>query len=253
MPRLFACVFVAFLALPAAAIGQVNTERMRALDVEGVRTTVGSDVALQAGNADLFEIGANGRVDVRQLPHSAFFVTQLRYGIKDDEPFRDRTFGHLRYNYHLRPSLVAEGFTQLERDGFARLRLRVLAGGGLRVQYLNTETLKIFQGTTPMYEREVLEAGADAGATASSTVRWSNYLNVRLRLTENTHLMGTVYVQPRLDAFDDVRLLHQSTLAVQVTDHVRLTTDLDLRYDSRPPAEIEDFDLTLRNGLEVSF
>lgn len=253
MSRMFACVVAVLVACPSAVIGQVNTERMRALDVEGVRTTLGSDVAVQAGNVDLFEIGAAGRVDVRQAPHSAFLVTQLRYGVKDNESFRDRTFGHLRYNYRLLPSLVAEGFTQLERDGFARLRLRVLAGGGLRIQYLNTETLKIFQGTTPMYEHEVLDAGADDVATALSTLRWSNYLNVRLRLTEATRLMGTVYVQPRMDAVEDVRVLHQSTLAVQVTEHVNLTIEVDLRYDSRPPTEIEDLDLTLRNGVEVSF
>jgi len=158
---------------------------MRALDVEGVRTTLGANLFLQSGNVDLFEIGANARLDYRRARHYAFLVGDVRYGTKGGEPFRDRTFGHLRYNYRIRPWLVGETFTQLERNGFARLQLRVLAGSGLRVQYLDTETLKIFQGTTPMYEYENLAGRSVRGhPVEASTVRWSNYLNVRLRFTK---------------------------------------------------------------------
>ena len=127
-------------------------------------------------------------------------------------------------------------------------------GAGLRVQYLDADAVKVFQGTTPMYEHENLEGDGlvDHPATVS-TVRWSNYLNVRLRVAEGTHLIGTVYVQPRLDDVGDVRVLHQATLAVALTEHVRLSAELDLRYDSRPPDAVESLDLALRNGLRVSF
>ena len=252
MTRLW--ISLLLLALPLSATAQVNTERMRALDVEGMRTTLGGDVVVQSGNVDLFEIGVNARVDYRRARHYGFLAGEIRYGTKDDAPFRDRTFGHLRYNYRLTPRLVAEAFTQLERDGFARLQLRTLVGGGLRVQYLDTEAAQIFQGTTPMYEHENLEAdGLAAHPAATSRVRWSNYLNVRLRFTDTTHLLATVYVQPRVDAFSDVRVLQQSTLAVDVTEHVRLTTEFNLNYDSRPPTDVEDLDVTVRNGLQVSF
>jgi putative salt-induced outer membrane protein YdiY len=247
-------LLAAFVLGTGPVSAQVNTERMRALDVEGLRTTLGGDVAVQSGNVDLFEVGATARVDARRTPHYAFFAGETRYGIEDGERFRDRTFGHLRYNYRLRSWLVAEAFTQLERDGFARLQLRSLAGAGLRVQYVDTKVLKIFQGTTPMYEYETL-TDDDAGRSpaTTSTVRWSNYLNARLRITESVQFSGTVYVQPRVDEVDDVRVLHQAALGVDVTEHVRLTAELDLRYDSRPPDTVESLDLALRNGLKVSF
>lgn len=247
-------LLLAVIVMPNPALGQVNTERMRAVDVDGIQATFGGTLALQSGNVDLFEVGASARVDARKEPHYAFVTGELQYGTKDDAPFRDRTFGHLRYNYRLLSWLVAEAFTQLERDGFARLQLRSLAGAGLRVQYLDTETLGIVQGTTPMYEYENLELSAPARHPATtSTVRWSNYLNVRLHLSEAVHLAGTVYVQPRLDAFSDVRVLQQTTLGVNVTEHVRLTAEFNLRYDSRPPDAVESLDLTLRHGLSVSF
>lgn len=255
MNRLWVCCVIVGLTLGSLDVrGQVNTERMRALEVEGIRTTLGGDLSVQSGNVDLFEVGVTSRIDARQTPHYAFLAGEVRYGTKGDVPFRDRTFGHLRYNYRLRPWLVAEAFSQLERDGFARLQLRTLVGGGLRVQYIDTEPVKVFQGTTPMYEHENLEAdGLGEHPAAMSAVRWSNYLNVRLQFTETTHLIGTVYVQPRYDEWSDVRVLHQATLAVNVTDHVRLTAEFNVRYDSRPPANVEGLDLALRNGLHVSF
>ncbi len=254
MTRLWIGLLLVGLCLPLPSSAQVNTERMRVLDVEGIRTTLGGDLTVQSGHVDLFEIGVNTRIDYRRTRHYAFLAGELRYGTKDDTPFRDRTFGHLRYNYRLTPRLVAEAFTQLERDGFARLQLRTLVGGGLRVQYLDTETVKIFQGTTPMYEHENLDADDRSTHPATtSTVRWSNYLNARLRFTDTTYLLATVYVQPRFDAFTDARVLHQTTLAVNVTEHVRLTAELNLNYDSRPPPDVEELHVAVRNGLNVSF
>jgi len=84
-------------------------------------------------------------------------------------------------------------------------------------------------------------------------VRWSNYLNVRVQFTEAAHLGATVYVQPRLDPFRDVRVLHQATLGVNVTEHVRLHAELNLSHDSRPPDDVETLHLSLRNGVQVSF
>lgn len=51
----------------------------------------------------------------------------------------------------------------------------------------------------------------------------------------------------------DVRVLHQATLGVNVTEHVRLHAELNLSYDSWPPDEVEMLHLALRNGMEVSF
>lgn len=240
--------------VPSIAWGQVNTERMRALDLEGFRSTLGGDVVVESGHAELFEVGANLRFDFRRAPHYAFTTGEVRYGTKDGDPYRDRMFGHLRYNYRLLPWLVGELFTQLQRDGFARLHLRVLAGGGLRIQYLDGEHVNLFQGTTPMYEYENLnQTPRDAHSATVSTARWSNYLNVRLQIAERTHGSATVYVQPRFDAWDDVRVLNQLALTVHLTDAVRLTTEFNLNYDSRPPGQVAPLDLALRNGLQVSF
>ena len=227
---------------------------MRALEVEGFRSTLGADIALESGHTELFEIGARVRFDFRRERHYTFATGELRYGTQEGNPFRDRMFGHLRYNYQLLPRLVAEAFTQLQRDRFARLQLRVLAGGGLRIRYFNRKTVKLFQGTTPMYEYENLDqAPLDHHPATVSTARWSNYLNLRLQLTEETQFNATVYVQPRFDQWSDMRVLNQAALTVHLTEAVRLVTEFRLNYDSRPPDEVESLDLALQNGVEVSF
>lgn len=235
------------------ARAQVNTEQMRALDVDGVRAQVGGDVAVQSGNADLFEVGASLRIDARSAGNYTFLVGDVRYGENNGDPFRNRSFVHLRYNRTLGPRVVAEAFNQVERDGFAQLQVRTLLGAGLRLRYIDTETVKLFQGTTPMYEYENLDAAAVQRHPAeSSRVRWSNYVNVRIRLTDNTYLLNTVYVQPRLDAFSDVRVLDEATLAVALSERVTLRVRFNLRYDSRPPDTVEDLDIALRNGITVA-
>lgn len=247
-------VWGALVLVCAEVHAQVNTEKMRAFDVDGFRTTLDGDIVLESGNADLFEVGAGLRFDYRSGPHYAFSISRLRFGEEGGATFKDQSFAHLRYNYELQPWLVTEAFTQVQRDGFKLLRLRFLAGSGVRFQYVDTQTLKLFQGTTLMYEHENLDATeVTEHPVLASVGRWSNYVNVRLRVSENTSFINTVYVQPRLDAFADIRILDEAALAVAITEHLTLTTAFNLEYDSRPPDTVESLDIALRNGLTVTF
>lgn len=151
-------VLLLILSGTAASRAQVNTEKMRAFDVEGFATTLSGDIAIESGNADLFEIGLGGRVDYRRGRHYTFITGNLRYGEEGDATFRDQSFAHWRYNYRIVPGLVGEAFTQVQQNGFKLLQLRFLLGSGVRLRYVGTETIKLFQGTTLMYEHENLNA-----------------------------------------------------------------------------------------------
>ncbi len=252
------CVVLVALLSSAVSVtpahGQVNTEKMRAFEVDGFATTLGGDVAVESGNADLFEVGIGTRFDYRTGPHYLFLIGRVRYGEEGGATFKNQSFAHLRYNRELIPWLVAETFTQLQQDAFKLLRLRVLVGSGIRFRYVDTDRIGLYQGTTLMYEYETLDAGKVGTHPATQSVgRWSNYVNVRLRLTEKTSIINTVYVQPRLDAFDDIRILDEAALAVALTKHVTLQTSFSLSYDSRPPGAVESLDVAVRNGIEVSF
>lgn len=252
--RLLTLALALLTGIPPMSRAQVNTEAMRVFDVDGFATTLGGDLLIESGNSDLVELGLNARFDYRRARHYTFLTGALRYGEEGGATFRNRAFGHLRYNYRIASWLTGEAFTQLQQDGFKLLQLRALVGGGGRLRYVDAEAVRLFQGTALMYEREKLNADEVVGHPArSSVVRWSNYVNVRVPLSEATSFISTVYVQPRVDDFGDLRLLHDATLAVALTRHLTLRTTLNLSYDSRPPDNVEDLDLALRNGIEVRF
>ena len=105
-----------------------------------------------------------------------------------------------------------------------------------------------------MYEYENLDGSRIVEHPATvSTARWSNYVHVRLRISDTTYLINTAYVQPVIGDVADYRVLDEASLGVKITKHVLLRTAFVLSYDSEPPDNVEGLDLALRNGLEVTF
>jgi putative salt-induced outer membrane protein YdiY len=181
-------------------------------------------------------------------------VSEVRYGESDGRRFRDAAFAHLRYNYRFGGPLVAEVFTQLERDSFALLNLRALVGAGLRLRLLETEPARLFLGITPMFERERLDANqVGAHPAQTNALRISQYLNARLRLSDRTFLISTTYVQPWVAVPADVRLLNETRLGVGITEALTLRITLNTRYDSRPPGAVSDWTLSWTNGLTFTW
>ncbi|MFO8232243.1 MAG: DUF481 domain-containing protein [Longimonas sp.] len=249
-----ASILLAGILLAHPADAQVNTERMRKLEVDGIGGAVGGSLAIQSGNTELIEVGGDARLDVLHAPHYAFIVSEVRYGESDGSRFRDAAFAHLRYNYRFGGPLVAEAFTQLERDSFALLNLRTLVGGGLRLRVLDTEPARLFLGTTPMFERERLDTErVGAHPDRTTALRISQYLNVRLRLSDRTFLVSTTYVQPWVAVPADVRLLNETRLGVGITEALTLRITLKTRYDSRPPGEVSDWTLSWTNGITFTW
>jgi hypothetical protein len=248
------CALLLLTLLIGRVHAQVNTEKMRAFEVDGWATTLGGDLALRSGNSDLYELGLNGRSDARLGRHYAFLVGSLRYGKEAGNVFKNEAFTHLRYNYRLLNWLVAEGFGQIERDGFTLLQARLLGGVGVRFRHFHGDRFGLFQGTTLMVEYEDLDASEVGSHPATVQVwRWSNYVNVQVRLSEQTTFINTFYVQPQVDDFGDIRLLDEAALAIALTKHLTFSTNFRLRYDSRPPGDVESLDLSIRNGLAITF
>lgn len=247
-------LYLLLLTVVGDVHAQVNIEKLRDFDVNGMVASFSGDFAALSGNSDLFEVGIGTRLDVKKGKHYSFILGSVRYGENNGETFKNRSFAHLRYNYKLKSWLVGELFSQIEQDGFTLLHARLLGGGGIRFRHVHGERVGLFQGTSLMYEYEDLDSEKVVLYPDESHVyRWSNYLNLRLIFSENTSLLNTVYVQPQVDAFEDVRILAESLFTIALTSHITFQTTFNLRYDSRPPDGIEDLDLAVRNGLVVTF
>ncbi len=248
--------FFLLLLLTPAALAQVNTEKMRiAEDAEGLSVTAAADATFRTGNVEVLDLGLRGRLDLRTGNVASFLIGNVEFSEAAGRVFLDNSFVHLRTVLRL-PGLDwvrPEAFVQTQRDDSQLLKRRYLAGAGLRLQLFRDSTAAAYFGTTPMLEYELLDRDEVVVRPEVTVGRWSTYLVLKLGLADLVTFVNTVYVQPRFDRFKDVRVLGESGLDVQLTRFVALRIAMNLRYDSEPPAELDRFDLSLRNGLAVTF
>ncbi len=248
-------IFILLLiSFPATTRAQVNIEKMRLKEPEGFAFSFSANYALRTGNRERSDIGIGTRIDYKEDAHYIFLLGNVDYGISQGETYKNRSFAHLRYNYAFSAVVDGELFSQLENDEFTLLQIRFLAGTGFRVRYIGGEKIVLYQGSSLMLEHESLdERKVTIHAAEHTSLRWNNYINARIQLAENVSFFNTVYVQPQLDNFKDVRLLLDSSLQFNLNDHFAFTTTLNLRYDSLPPDAIQSLDLELKNGIRLTF
>ena len=260
--------------LPTHARAQVNAETL----VEGV-TKPGwggggkSTFALARGNVDLLEVRgdlstyfATSHPDAPEGADRFWFRDRvLAYGsaglkILGGQRAANDGYGHLRYTRMQWLRFGGEVFAQAQYDLFRLLQRRLLVGAGLRVVFANYERFRGWLGTGALIEFERRNIAPEnrpplgPDPVDMTNPRSSSYVTLLIPLIPNhLSLLSTAYVQPRWDRFRDVQILEETKLQVKVTDHLSLTTDLSVRFDSRPPRTVERTDVRVGNGVAYSY
>ncbi|UCD37885.1 MAG: DUF481 domain-containing protein [Fidelibacterota bacterium] len=195
-----------------------------------------------------------------------FLVSNYQISKKDKLLFINKGFSHLRTVKSLRRSLYGEVFVQKEFNEFINLRDRQLLGGGLRIKWDEMERIKLFpeqlqfaMGIGLMWEREVIDAGADGTQgdpihnTLALLLRSTNYVVLKWTPKESLAILTTAYFQVDTRRASDYRILARTTLRVALTKRLELTVDVNLRHDSEPPGGVKALDLDLVNGFSYRF
>lgn len=268
-----ALVFLA-LATPLGASAQMNAETFaESVTHPGIGGAGKSSFAFASGNVDLLEI----RGDV-----SSYFATKHPDAPAESERFwfRDRIlvygsaglkivsgeqaandgYGHLRYTRMQWLRVGFEGYLQAQYDEFRLLQRRLLAGAGVRVVFVNHERIRGWVGAGALIEFERRNIAAENQPPTGpdpvdmTNPRSSNYVTLLIGLVPKyLALINTLYVQPRWDQFRDVQILDEARLSLKVTDHLSVTTDLSVRFDSRAPKTVEKTDTRVGNGVVYSY
>ena len=242
------------MCLPRHSHSQVNIEKMRIEDPEGFSFSLSSNFALRTGNLKRYDLGLNTRLDYKKGRRHIFVLGNIGYGESRNQTYKNRSFAHIRFMHEVSKILTSEIFGQIENDEFTLLQIRVLGGVGFRMPYVKKENIAIYQGTSLMFEHERLDIDRVSDHQASLTSnRWNNYLNIRLRINDTVSFFTTGYYQPRFDDFGDYRILTDGGLRFDFSKHFAFTTNLNLRYDSRPPNDLEPLDLSISNGILIQF
>lgn len=245
----------ALALVPAAASAQVNIEKMRQSDgADGFSAGASVGLTSRTGNVDATTLEIGARTQYKRGDRTAFLIFSGDYGWQGGHQYSDQGLAHLRYVHGITPLVAIETFLQSDYDKSRLLDARLLAGGGVRLRFVDTDHAGVAVGTSLMYEHESL--GLPPGASHpdhTDVARWSSYVGLRWTVNDKTTLSATGYVQPQVDAFEDVRVISSSLLQTALAGHLSLTVSFRVRHDSRPPDTIEQTDTRLDTGFSVSF
>lgn len=184
-----------------------------------------------------------------------FLISSFSFSEQNDERAVNSGFSHLRWGRNKGPRLGIEAFAQHQFNEFTNLDTRLLLGFGGRFTLLRKPRKEAFLGSGYMYEFERLDVpvgGLDD--RESRHHRWTNYFTFKTNRPDDRLLfVNTLYIQPRFDQLDDLRLLDEAELQIKITDRVSFGLSASLAHDSDPPVGIKKTDITIVNRFRVNF
>ena len=239
----------------APATAQVNIEQLRRDDADrGVSGSMGLDFAFRTGNVEIVKFDITGRLDYAVNDFRTFVTAGVDFGWEGGNTFSSEAIVHVRQVFRGEDRIKPEFFQQINYDKLRALQFRGLLGGGVRFTLARWNGSRIWYGTAYMFEREHLDLPAGSvHPDRTSYHRWSHYLSSRVPLNDNAGVVWTVYAQPRFDDFGDVRVLADTRLIVGVAGPAAVSMSFLVRWDSRPPDDIEGLDTAFKTGIRVSF
>lgn len=240
-------------ALPAAA--QVNIEALRGdFRDKGALASLEGSFTGRTGNVRNIVAGA-GAIGAARYKRNGFFgSTQFDYASYDARTAVSKSFIHLRYDHEVLYWFFPEVYVQQQQDKFQRLLLRELAGIGPRFVLSDEEEFRFALGTSYMFEYERISVPTGAPDDPRTTAhRWSTYATATWKMDDAIRMVATIYGQPRIDRWSDVRVLFESAVVTSLGKRLALKLLVTMRYDSEPPTTVKNTDLEVKNAFVLKF
>ena len=261
--RLTAATLLLWVAATPATVAAkiVNVQSLAGKPVEqGLSGRVGLSTNIRSGNVQLALAAANAQVFYRAGENIFLLSANGSYGLKgtlgewSDEPFRERLFEHLRFRRDLTELVGVEAFVQHEYDRWRRLKLRALAGFGVRFDVDTGKHSHFAFGVAYMAQWEELLNPTDGDLRGIyAEHRLSTYVTGSVKLSERAAVTLTCYVQPNLFLWSDVRGLIEGRLTVSLTDSLALAVTGWSALDTAPPQSVRGYDVNTTVGFTYAF
>ncbi|UCC72867.1 MAG: DUF481 domain-containing protein [Gemmatimonadota bacterium] len=243
------------LLTASQAAAQVNIEHLRAdEDRRGFYGSFRLDLYVRTGNVELVQLGTLGQLNYVGESVTTFLIGGTDLGWKKGARFIDAVLLHLRQVYRRGSRVRPEAVAQVNYDMTRLLEFRSITGGGLRTLIYRSAPVWLWWGSTYLFEHERLDLEPGTVHPSQTSVhRWSNYLTLNANFSEQSTLQWTIYVQPRFDDFEDLRILTEARLGAELSESVLLVLTLHMHYDSRPPDDTRSLDTAIRSGVAIEF
>lgn len=164
------------------------------------------------------------------------------YGESNDVKDTDKKYLHLRYIHALtKDYLRGELFGQIGEDKFRSITNRSLIGAGIRYKVFEIfKDAKAYIGFGGFYET----IDYTTSDPHERNARLNTYFAYKMKLSKKSNLAYSFYFQPKADYFDDYITSHDIQLELNIYTQLYLNFQLSYFYDSRPPLDVEEYDLT---------
>ena len=204
----------------------------------------------RAGNEDKQKFSVLAGVRRVQGAHQTLLKASLDRATTFGETSTDRAFVHLRHRLEFADSWATFGFAQLEHNGFRSLQVRDLFGLGIERRLWRTERTAGAVASALMSEHEVLLISVDP---LPPRIRSSNYFLLAVDLGQGVTLGSTTFFQPQIADLSDWRLLEDLTLNVSLGQRLSWSVSCKMEMDSRPPEDVNPWDVVVKTGLGWSY
>lgn len=253
------CVALAIAVVilcPAPAEAQVANvlNRVPADMADGPSADVSFTGEWRSGNIDLIKLQAQMTLRYRYGRHLWMLSAQSNFAVRSGDRFINNDLQHIRYRVTIVGPFELEAFGQHDRNEFRRRELRGLLGIGPRIVALTGEPMSLALGLAYMPEYEALSEGE---FTDSGLARWrhrlSSYMSIATKVFERIELGLTVFGQPAVEDFLNVRFLSQLSAAVRIVGPLKFGLSYTLQFDTEPPDTVRPADANRRILVTASF
>lgn len=249
--RLTVAVFVLLsTALPSRA-QLVNIEKARMQsDTTGWMGNAGAAVSLIRNVTEVVTADVNAHLQYKSK--RSLYLILGNYGFLKGagNTLIDNSFLHLRYNYKINKTVRWEAFTQLQRNTITFISSRFLVGTGPRFKVVSNKIIRLYAASLMMYE---YEKEIQQPRVTHHDIRNSSYVSFSITPNPYLELVSTTFFQPRIDNWNDYRILNQASLKVKAAKHFSVSVNWNYLNDNMPVAGIPSVNYTFSTGLDYEF
>lgn len=235
----------------AGAQAQVlNVEGQRFVnDTNGWVGRVGFSFQLLQNTKQVIGLGNAVHVQYRHNRHRVLLLSDLNFIRAGGTDFVNTGYQHIRYNNKLNKHFTWEAFVQTQYNKVLLMDFRGVAGTGPRLKLIKKENLHLYAAALYMFEHERITGDS----ITFNDHRMSSYITCTWVLSKHADLSATVFYQPNLAVFSDMRIAGDMALDIGITKKLGFRTTFNMLYDNKQPGGVQELTYQLKNSLDWRF
>tara|TARA_Y100000589_G_C27065757_1_gene593248 strand:+ start:164 stop:919 length:756 start_codon:yes stop_codon:yes gene_type:complete len=251
MKNLLAIIIV--LLSSSVCYSQVNIESKRIDNKKTITFMSELGIKLDKGNVKTLEVDFNKRLDINiSKNNKLLLLARYSYGEADTVKFKEESYAHARLTSMLffKKRFGFEEFLQIQQNEFYDLNSRKVIGFSTRTHtYMSkNKALNSFLGIGAMKEWEELINDRN-----NTNIRSTNYFTIMTETKDKHKIISVTYYQPLFTNINDYRIISENIIEFALSKILYLKNSLTYQFDSRPPKNIDENNLSLKVSFILKY